>query len=304
MNDKAAVKKRIFKNYQLYILLAPTLIYFLLFKYVPMYGILIAFKDFSASLGILKSPWVGLKYFSEFINNYQFWTLLKNTLVLSVYSLVVSFPLPIIIALMLNQFTHKHMRSFIQTVIYAPHFISVVVIAGMIFLFTTPTTGLINQFITFFGGKSISFLSEPKWFSTIYVFSGVWQETGWSCIIYLAALAGIDPQLHEAAIIDGASKFQRILKIDLRGILPVVSILLILSVGGIMSVGFEKAFLLQTDLNLDASEIISTYVYKVGLQQAQYSFSTAIGLFNSIINFILLIVVNQIVKKISETSLF
>ncbi|MFS0776131.1 ABC transporter permease subunit [Neobacillus sp. 3P2-tot-E-2] len=295
--------KKIFSNYQLYLFLLPALIYFIVFHYLPMYGILIAFKDFVATKGILGSPWVGFKHFERFFESFQFWTLIKNTLGLSVVQLIVGFPLPIFLALMLNQIRSEKYKRFVQTVVYAPHFISVVVLAGMIFVFFS-NNGLINNIILLFGGDPISFMAKPEWFKPLYIASGVWQETGWAAIIYLAALAGVSPELHEAAVMDGANKWQRIFHVDIPAIMPTAVILLILSVGGIMNIGFEKAYLLQTPMNQPSAEIIPTYVYKMGLQQAQYSFAAAVGLFNAVINLILLIAVNKFSKKLSGTGLW
>nr|WP_263326312.1 ABC transporter permease subunit [Neobacillus sp. Marseille-Q6967] len=300
---KASKLKKILSNYQLYLFLLPALIYFIVFHYVPMYGVLIAFKDFVATKGIMGSPWVGFKHFERFFESYQFWTLIKNTLGLSVIQLIVGFPLPIFLALMLNQIRSEKYKRFVQTVVYAPHFISVVVLAGMIYVFFS-NNGLINNIILLFGGDPISFMAKPEWFKPLYIASGVWQETGWAAIIYLAALAGVSPELHEAAVMDGANKWQRIFHVDIPAIMPTAVILLILSVGNIMNIGFEKAYLLQTPMNQPAAEIIPTYVYKMGLQQAQYSFAAAVGLFNSVINLILLVAVNKFAKKLSGTGLW
>ncbi|PGY15942.1 sugar ABC transporter permease [Bacillus sp. AFS031507] len=295
--------RKILSNYQLYLFLLPALVYFIVFHYVPMYGILIAFKDFVATKGILGSPWVGFKHFERFFESYQFWSLIKNTLGLSVIQLIVGFPLPIFLALMMNQIRSDKYKRFVQTVVYAPHFISVVVLAGMIYVFFS-NNGLINNLILIFGGDPISFMAKPDWFKPLYIASGVWQETGWAAIIYLAALAGVSPELHEAAVMDGANKWQRIFHVDIPAIMPTAVILLILNVGNIMNIGFEKAYLLQTPMNQPAAEIIPTYVYKMGLQQAQYSFAAAVGLFNSVINLVLLVLVNKFAKKLSGTGLW
>ncbi|QIZ06663.1 sugar ABC transporter permease [Priestia megaterium] len=300
---KASKLKKILSNYQLYLFLLPALVYFIVFHYVPMYGILIAFKDFVATKGILGSPWVGFKHFERFFESYQFWSLIKNTLGLSVIQLIVGFPLPIFLALMMNQIRSDKYKRFVQTVVYAPHFISVVVLAGMIYVFFS-NNGLINNLILIFGGDPISFMAKPDWFKPLYIASGVWQETGWAAIIYLAALAGVSPELHEAAVMDGANKWQRIFHVDIPAIMPTAVILLILNVGNIMNIGFEKAYLLQTPMNQPAAEIIPTYVYKMGLQQAQYSFAAAVGLFNSVINLVLLVLVNKFAKKLSGTGLW
>ncbi|MEY2191889.1 ABC transporter permease [Neobacillus sp. BF23-41] len=300
---KASKLKKILSNYQLYLFLLPALVYFIVFHYVPMYGILIAFKDFVATKGIMGSPWVGFKHFERFFDSYQFWSLIKNTLGLSVIQLIVGFPLPIFLALMMNQIRSDKYKRFVQTVVYAPHFISVVVLAGMIYVFFS-NNGLINNLILIFGGDPISFMAKPDWFKPLYIASGVWQETGWAAIIYLAALAGVSPELHEAAVMDGANKWQRIFHVDIPAIMPTAVILLILNVGNIMNIGFEKAYLLQTPMNQPAAEIIPTYVYKMGLQQAQYSFAAAVGLFNSVINLVLLVLVNKFAKKLSGTGLW
>ena len=292
------------KHYELYLLLLPTMIYFIVFHYMPMYGVQIAFKKFIAVEGINGSPWVGLEHFERFFQSAQFITILKNTMVISLYELLVAFPIPILLALMLNQVNNTRFKKLMQTVTYAPHFISVVVIVGMLFLFLSPRNGLLNSFLGLFGIDPVFFMGSPEWFKTVYVFSGVWQNAGWSTIIYLAALTAVSPDLHEAAIMDGASKRQRVWHIDLPSIMPTIMILLILNIGSFLSVGFEKVYLMQNSLNLSSSEIIQTYVYKTGLLSAQYSYSTAVGLFNSIINFILLISVNLLSKKMKQASLW
>ncbi|WP_238807802.1 ABC transporter permease [Paenibacillus sp. EKM212P] len=292
------------RDYELYLFLLPIIIIYLVFKYYPMYGIQIAFKDFSPSRGIWGSEWVGFKHFIDFFDSYNFWTIMTNTLTLSVLSLVFSFPAPIIIAIMLNQMLAKRYKKIVQTVIYAPHFISTVVLVGMLNVFLSPNSGIVNHIITLFGGDPIMFLADEGWFRPLYILSAVWQETGFATIIYLAALAGVNPELHEAAIMDGASKWKRVMHVDIPSILPTIVILLILALGNIMGIGFEKAFLMQNDLNYATSNIIPTYVYEIGIQKAQYSFSTAIGLFNSVVNIILIITVNRIAKKLTETSLW
>lgn len=296
-------KKSFEKNWELYLLLTPVILYFVVFHYFPLYGLQIAFKDFIATKGISGSPWVGLKHFERFFDSYYFWRLIKNTVGIGVFTLLVSFPVPIILALMLNEVKSLRYKKFVQTVIYAPHFLSTVVVVGMLLLFLK-SDGLVNQVIMLFGGNSIDFITEPGWFKTLFVFSDVWQTMGWSSIIYIAALAAVDPAQHEAAMIDGASKFQRIIHINIPAIMPTIVILFILNAGSVMAVGFEKVFLMQNDLNMSTSDVISTFVYRSGILEAQYSFSAAVGLFNSLINFIMLIMVNQIAKKVSETSLW
>lgn len=292
------------KNWDLYFLLVPVIAYYIIFHYIPMYGVQIAFKDFISSKGITDSPWVGFKHFERFFNSYYFERLIRNTLEIGLYELLVGFPVPILLALLINEVSSKRFRKTVQTVTYAPHFLSTVVLVGMLFIFLDPKTGFLNMFITMFGGDSVSFMTEPGWFKTIYVFSGVWQQMGWSSIIYLAALTGIDPQLHEAAKVDGASRLKRIWHINIPGIMPTIIILLIMNVGSIMAVGFEKVFLMQNELNRESSDVIATYVYRSGIIGAQYSFSAAVGLFNSIINFILLVSVNFIARRVGQTSLW
>lgn len=287
------------KNYFLYLLLAPALILTLVFKYIPMYGAIIAFKDFSPIRGIMGSDWVGLKHFEKFIASPNFDIILMNTLKLSFLGLIFSFPVPILLALMLNQVRKAGVKKNIQLFLYAPNFISVVVVVGMLFIFLSPT-GPVNQFATWITGHPIMFMSEPEYFRWIYILSDIWTGAGWASIIYVAALANVDPELHNAANLDGANLLQRIRHIDLPTIRPIMAIVFILAAGGIMSIGFEKAYLMQTSMNLPSSEIIATYVYKVGLQSGDYAYSAAVGLFNSVINVILLVTVNLIVKKLNE----
>ena len=296
--------KNIKKNYVLYLFLLPSFLYLLLFHYWPLYGVQIAFKDFKATEGIWGSPWVGVDHFVRFFESFQFWQLLQNTITISLYALIMGFPIPILLALILNYMTIPHFKRFAQTVTYAPHFISTVVMAGMVILFLSPSSGLINTLLGVFGAEPVSFMQQPDLFKHIYVWSGIWQNTGWGSVIYMAALSAVSPELHEAAIVDGASKWKRIWNIDIPAILPTAVIILIMNVGSVMSVGFEKVYLLQNDANLAASEIFSTYVYKIGIQSAQYSYSTAIGLFNNVINFVLLISVNQLSRKWTGSSLW
>lgn len=302
-SDTKRKYKNIFKYYELYLFILPMLLYFAVLHYWPMYGVLIAFKNFKPHLGILKSEWVGFYYFIRFFKSPVFWRLIRNTLGLSLYSLV-GFPVPIILAIGLNYLRSNSYKRFIQTVTYAPHFISTVVIVGMLNLFLSPTSGIVNMLLQHIGIEPIFFMGKPKLFSSIYVWSGIWQNMGWSSIIYLAALSAINPSLHEAAIVDGAGKIRRIIHIDLPGIAPTIMILLILRMGKVMSIGFEKVFLMQNALNMANSEIISTYVYQKGLVGGQYSYSTAVGLFNSAINMILLLSVNSFVKRTGQNSLW
>ncbi|MEK3770809.1 ABC transporter permease subunit [Paenibacillus sp. FSL R5-0887] len=287
------------KYYFLYILLAPAVILTLIFKYGPMYGAIIAFKDFSPIKGIMGSEWVGLYNFEKFLSSPNFEVIFMNTLKLSFFGLILSFPIPILLALMLNQIRRAGVKKNIQLFLYAPNFISVVVVVGMLFIFLSPT-GPINQFFTWPKGEPIMFMSRPEYFRSIYILSDIWTGAGWASIIYVAALANVDPELHNAANLDGANLLQRIRHIDLPTIRPIMAIVFILAAGGIMSIGFEKAYLMQTAMNLPTSEIIPTYVYKIGLQSGDYAYSAAVGLFNSIINIVLLVTVNFTVKKLNE----
>ena len=296
--------KKILCNWQLYLFLVPAIVYFLIFRYYPMLGAQIAFKRFKSVPGIWGSSWVGFKHFEYFFKTPDFKRLITNTLAVSVETLLISFPVPIILALLLNQLPSKKYKKLVQTTIYAPHFISTVVLVGIVFLFTSPRNGIINHLIAALGGERIHFTGEPAWFRPLYIGSDIWQNAGWGSIIYLAALSGINPELHEAAIMDGANKYQRVWHIDVPGILPTVVIMFILSAGKVMTVGFEKAFLMQTSLNISVSEIIQTYVYKRGIQQQQFDFSTAVGLFESVVNLILILTVNFISKKVTDSSLF
>ena len=297
-------KKNIKKNWQLYLFMLPALLFFIIFHYGPMYGIQIAFKDYIPSLGIWGSPWVGFKHFEKFFNSYYFSDLLKNTLTISIYELVVGFPLPIILALLLNEAKNGPFKRLTQTITYAPHFISVVVIVGMLVSFLSPSTGLINHILEALGFQRHAFLEDPRWFKTVYVLSGVWQSMGWNSVIYMASLAGVDPQLHESAMIDGANRWQRIRDINIPALIPTIVILLILNMGSIMSMGYEKILLMQNPLNMASSNVIATFTYQQGLLDAQYSYAAAVGLFNSVINAILLLTVNKIASKVSQVSLW
>lgn len=300
----ARLAKNIRKNWILYVMILPVVIYYITFAYAPMYGVQLAFKNYKIKLGIMGSPWVGLDHFKRFFNSYNFSLLLKNTLGISIYSLLVGFPIPIIFALLLNYIKNQYLKKTVQMVSYAPYFISTVVICGMLSIFMNPDTGVFNAILKVFGMKPVDFLSKPQWFKSIYVWSGVWQGMGWSSIIYISALSGVDYEMHEAAIVDGATKIQRILHIDLPSIKPTIVMMLILQLGSLMNVGFEKVFLLQNTLNKQAASVISTYVYEVGLINSDYGYSTAIGLFNSIINMILLVGANWFCKKFADESLF
>jgi putative aldouronate transport system permease protein len=296
--------KRALGSWQLYTLVLPALIYYGIFCYGPMYGVQIAFRDYSPTRGIWGSEWVGLQHLIQFFNSYFFTDLIRNTLTISLFNLALGFPMPILLALCINELKNGVFKKSVQTISYAPHFISTVVMCAIIINFTNPTTGIINRVIMALGGEAIEFMTTPSWFPAVYVLSGVWQGMGWGSIIYLASLSGVDEALHEAAMIDGATRLQRVWHINIPHIIPTMVIMLILNSGAIMSLGADKTYLLQNDLNVDRSEVISTYVYKSGLLSARYSFSAAVGLFNSVINMIMLWTVNMISGKVSENSLW
>lgn len=291
--------KQLKKDKWLYFLMLPGILLTLVFRYFPMYGAIIAFKDYNPMLGILDSPWVGLEHFREFISSPNFGMLLSNTLKISIYGLLLGFFPPIILALSLNQVLNEKIKKKLQLILYAPNFISVVVIVGMLFLFLS-ANGPINAIVQKLTGNPIMFMSSPDYFRTIYILSGIWQGIGWSSILYTATLAGVSTDLYEAANIDGANLIQKIWHIDLPAMRPIMVISFILSAGNIMNVGYEKAYLMQTSMNIPTSEIISTYVYKVGLQSGNYAYSAAVGLFNMIINVVLLLIVNNITKRLND----
>lgn len=291
-------------NWQLYLLLALIMFYFIIFKYLPIYGLSMAFMNFSPRLGFHGSEWVGLEQFEKLFTSRQFWPSLRNTLTLSLYSLAAGMPFPIIFALVLNSFQNERFKKVAQTVTYAPHFISTVVIVGMLKLFLSPSSGVVNHLFVALGGEPFNFFGSAAAFPHLYVWSDIWQNTGWNAVIYIAALSGIDPSLHEAAMVDGAGRLRRIFHIDIPGILPTFTILFIMRFGSIVNLGFEKVFLMQTSLNEATSETIATYAYKVGLQKAQYSYSAAVDMFNSCVTFVLLMLVNFGSRKLTTTSLW
>lgn len=304
--DRSGTWKRISRNWGLYLLLLPALVLLILFAYKPMYGVVIAFKNYKNSLGILGSPWVDplFKNFQRFFNSYQCGTTIRNTLRLSLYSLAVGFPIPIILALMINQITAMRFRRTFQTILYLPHFISTVVMVGLLLIWLSPSSGLVGAFYRLLGKEAPNVMTSASGFPSIYVWSDIWQHAGWDSIVFLAALSSIDPTLYEAATVDGATRWQKMRYIDLPLLMATACIMLILRAGNLMNVGFEKVFLMQNDLNMSASEIISTYTYKIGLQGAQYSYSTAIGLFNNVVNFVMLVVVNRVARSLSGSSLW
>ena len=306
-NDRPVLlrtKKAFLRDWQLMVLCILPVAYFIIFHYVPMYGVQIAFKDFRAIDGIWGSPWCGFKHFKRFFTSPQFWPLLKNTLTLSVLQLTISFPIPIILAIMLNQAKNQKFKRFVHSVVYCPHFISIVVLTSMLYIFLSPRNGIVNTIIQALGGDPIFFLGEAKYFKLTFVISGVWQNAGWNAIIYIAALAGISPDLYEAAEVDGANKWQRIWHIDIPGIMPTMVMMFIMEVGKVMNLGMQKAYLMQNAQNLASSEIISTYIYKVGLINAQYSYSAAVNLFNNLVNILLLVTCNSLAKRITKNGLW
>lgn len=291
------------RNWSLYVLVIPVLVFYVLFHYKPMYGAIIAFKEYTPALGVSKSPWVGFANFTRFFKSVYFVRLIKNTILLSVYNLVIGFPAPIILALLLNEVRSKKFKSLTQTITYLPHFISLIVVTGMLTDFSM-TTGLFNDIIVALGGEASPLLQNPDLYRTIYVLSSVWQEVGWGSIIYLSALSGVDQQLYEAAAIDGAGKWKQLLNVTLPGIAPTIIIMLILKMGSLMNMGYEKTILLYNPSTYETADIISSYIYRIGLLEQDWSYSTAIGLFNSLINFGLLLFTNRMSKKFSETSLW
>ncbi|MDD6884075.1 MAG: ABC transporter permease subunit [Eubacteriales bacterium] len=295
-----------FRRYgALYIMLILPMTVLILFHYVPMYGVQIAFRNYRITRGIADSPWVGFKYFIKFFRYHNFWQIIRNTLVVNLYSLL-TFPLSLILALLLAHVPFRRFAKIVQNASYVPHFISMVVLCSMVIQFTNARTGMINSFLGLFGVPPVNYMAKKEYYYSIYVWSGVWQNLGYSSIIYIAALAGISPELHEAAIMDGASIVKRIWHIDVPGVMPTFCILLIMRCGSLMNVGFEKALLLQNSLNMSVSEVISTYSYNIGLNSAtpQYSYASAIGLFTSVINLIMLCLVNSVVKRVSDSSLW
>ncbi|MEC0109887.1 ABC transporter permease subunit [Paenibacillus taichungensis] len=301
----SSVKKELVRNRYVYLMLVPVVAYYLIFSYGPMYGLLMAFQEsYSPVKGILAGEWVGFDNFTMFFESYYFWRLIKNTLILSFYSIVFGFPAPIILALLLNEVRKKWFRSTVQTISYMPHFISVVVVVGMLKTFSALDGGLFNVIRDFFDLQPIMFLAEKDMFRPMYILSNIWQGAGWASIIFLAALSGIDPQLHEASKIDGAGRWRQLLHITLPGIMPTIVIMLILRMGAVMNADFQKILLMQTAPTYETSDVISTFVYRSGILEGNYTYSTAIGLFNGVINFALLIIANAISRKLNSTSLW
>ena len=305
--SKSSGLKSIFRKWQLYLLTLPAVIYTILFNYKPMYGILVAFKKYKIKLGVWDSPWAGefgLYNFKRLFDSYWFPVILENTFVINGLNILLTFPLPIILALMVNEVRNSRIRKGFQIISYAPHFISTVIVCSMVVMFTAPETGILNLITIALGGTPTNVMYDPGAFKWVYIISGIWQTTGWGSIIYYATLSSVDPALHEAAEIDGANRLQRIWHINIPALIPTIVIMLIMRFGQVMNVGYEKVYLLQNNINLLGSEVISTYVYKVGLENAEYAFATAAGLFNSVVNCTFLVVVNKICDKLSGSSLF
>lgn len=301
---KDVIKKKIITYWDLYVLMLPGLLYFIIFKYLPMYGAQIAFKNYMPSLGIWGSPWVGFDHFQRFFSSPNFGDIMWNTVSLSLFNILFGFPAPIILALIINEIKWKPFKKAVQTITYAPHFISTVVLVGLLQMILSPSSGIINNILQAFNIQPIYFMAEEGWFKPIYILSGIWKSAGWGSIIYLAAISGIDTEMYESAKIDGASRWKQLIYITLPNIMPTAMIMLILDIGKVMSIGFEKVFLMQNSMNIGVSEIISTYVYNVGILDVQFSYSTAIGLFNSIINLIMLILANWVSKKVTQVGLW
>lgn len=298
------VKRSGSKYWDLYLILIPVILYFAVFKYLPMAGLQIAFRNYVPRKGFLGSEWVGMKHFARFFSTPSCWTIIGNTVILSGLTLLFTFPLPILLALLLNEMRDGRYKKLVQTVTYAPHFLSTVVVVGMITAFCSPSTGVVNTLLKSLGHQPIYFMAKAEWFRPLYVISEVWTSMGWDSIIFLSALSGVDTQMYEAARIDGANRIKQLRYITLPSIIPTIAVMLILNCGRVMNVGFEKVFLMQNDLNLGVSQVISTFVYTQGISGTQTSYATAVGLMNSLVNFILVLVVNTISRKVSEVSLW
>jgi putative aldouronate transport system permease protein len=301
---KVTLGKSILNNWQLYMLILPALAYMIIFNYLPMYGVQIAFRNYKAVEGITGSAWAGLEHFRTFFQAHYSSRLIINTFLLNFYGLLFGFPIPVLLAILINNLRNRQFKKFTQTVVYIPHFISTVVLAGMLYIFLSPINGIINKAIMFLGGGAIFFLNEEAWFRPVFVISGIWQGAGWGSILYLAALAGVDQELYEAATIDGATKFQKVIHIDFPHLLPTVTMMLILNCGSLLSSSTEKALLFQTGGNIAKSDIIGTYVYTMGLTQGQFSYTAAIGLMVNVVNFVLILSVNQLSKRLKGETLF
>ncbi|MCL2572809.1 MAG: ABC transporter permease subunit [Defluviitaleaceae bacterium] len=302
--DYKYLKKRIKRSKYLLLMLLLPVTWYIIFNYIPIYGLLIAFQDFNLRLGITGSRWVGLMHFRRFFDHPFFWRLIRNTFLLNLYGLVWGFPMPIIFALLLNELRNVYFKRFVQTVSYLPHFISTVAVVGMLFMILSPSVGIVNQIISAMGGDTIHFLARAEWFRSLFIGSGIWQSMGWGAIIYLAALSGVSEEIYEAATIDGATRLQKIRHISLPSIMPTITILLIMNVGSMMSSATERVLLMQSPITFETSDVIGTFVFRMGLGMADFSFGTAVGLFNSVINLTLLFMANAFSRKILGNSLW
>ena len=296
--------RRLYDSKVLLFMFLPGLLYYIIFRYVPMYGVIIAFKKYNIMKGIWDSSWVGLRYFNQFFNDMFAERLVRNTVLLSVFDLLCSFPVPILLALLLNEIRNQRFKKLVQTSIYLPHFISQVVVIGLMVNILSPSNGIINKVIQAFGGTPIYFMAEAGWFRPLYIISNIWKESGWGAILYIAALVGINPELYEAAYSEGANRFQRIIHISLPGILPTLSIMLILRMGSMLSVGYEKIILMYSSATYETADVLSTYVYRQGLGNLNYSYAAAVDLMNNVINLFLLVAANRISRSVSENSLW
>lgn len=304
MSPKKKYWKQFLKRYDLYLMLLLPMAWYVIFMYGPMYGLQIAFKDYLPTSGFWGSAWVGFEHFERFFNSFYFWRLIENTVTIQLFSLLLGFPIPILLALLINEIRAKKFQKILQNITYIPHFISVVVVVGMLSLFLDPDNGIVNIALSHLGIDPVAFMQKPEWFKSIFIGSNIWQSMGWQSIIYVAALSGVDPQLYEAARVDGATRLQRVIHVSIPAILPTIIILLILDIGHFMDIGFQKILLMQNDLNMSSSDVIATFTYRKGILEGDYSYTTAIGLFNAVINFILLILINQLARKKAETSLW
>lgn len=304
VNPKRKLWKQILKRYDLYLMLLLPMAWYILLMYGPMYGLQIAFKDYIPVNGFWGSEWVGLEHFKRFFDSYYFWRLIKNTITIEMFSLIFGFPIPILLALLVNEIRVKKFKKTLQNITYIPHFISVVVLVGMLSLFLDPQNGIINIALSHIGIDPVAYMQKAEWFKFLFISSNIWTNMGWQSIIYIAALSGVDPQLYEAATVDGASRLKRIIHVSIPAILPTIIILFILDIGHFMDIGFQKILLMQNDLNMSSSDVIATFTYRKGILDGEYSFTTAIGLFDAVINFILLILINQLARKKASTSLW
>lgn len=304
LNRRKQLWKDIKAAKYLYMLIIPVMIYLIIFRYGPMYGIVIAFKDYKIGDGIMGSAWAGLKHFKRLFGSHDFYQILRNSLLLNIYSVVFQFPVPIILALLLNEIRNKFFKKSVQSILYLPHFLSWVILAGIVIQMTSPSTGIINTIIKTFGGEPIYFMANKTWWLIIYVVSGIWKESGWGTIIYLAAISNVDAQLYEAAYIDGANKWKQTWHITLPAIKPTIVILLIMRMGSMISVGFDQIWMMSNDYVREVSEVFATYTYRMGIQNVQYSYTSAVGLFQSIVNFVMLMSTNYIAKKMGESGIW